>query len=108
MSGLSPLIEDKINKVFIKHESIEVAVLYGSRALGTNRENSDIDITLQGDIQFETLLKVENELEELLLPYKIDLSIYNNIQNKELIDHIKRVGKTFYTKIISGTRNYRK
>jgi hypothetical protein len=44
------------------------------------------------------LLKLNNELDDLLLPYEIDLSILNRIENNDLLDHIKRVGVTFYEK----------
>lgn len=98
MSGLSKVVEDKIKSVFERYINIETAVLYGSRAMGSNRENSDIDITIKGNIEFSELLKIESQLDELLLPYKIDLSVYNSLSNKELIDHINRAGKIFYKK----------
>jgi len=44
------------------------------------------------------LFKIENEIDDLLLPYKIDLSIYHKIENNQLVDHINRVGKVFYEK----------
>lgn len=42
------------------------------------------------------LLKIENELDDLLLPYKIDLSLYDQIDNEELKEHIRRAGQVFY------------
>ncbi len=42
------------------------------------------------------LFKIENELDDLLLPYKIDLSVFSDIENPELLGHIERVGKVFY------------
>ncbi len=42
------------------------------------------------------MLKIENELDDLLLPYKIDLSLFHVLDNAELIDHIRRVGVVFY------------
>jgi len=41
-------------------------------------------------------LKIENELDDLLLPYKIDLSVIGAIDNTELLEHIRRVGVVFY------------
>ena len=41
------------------------------------------------------LMQIENELDELLLPYKIDLSLMQKIESRELIDHIRRVGVVF-------------
>ena len=40
------------------------------------------------------------QLDDLLLPYKIDLSIYHKIENKEFVEHIDRVGINFYEKNI--------
>jgi uncharacterized protein len=38
------------------------------------------------------LLKIENEIDDLLLPYKVDLSLFHQIDNPSLIEHIQRVG----------------
>ena len=43
-------------------------------------------------------LRIENKLDDLLLPYKIDLSLMHEIKNVDLLDHIKRVGVVFYEK----------
>lgn len=97
--GLSESVLNQIKAVLKDHPEAEKCIIYGSRALGTQRPNSDIDLTLTGEnLNFSTLLKIENELDDLLLPYQIDLSIMSKIDNKNLIDHINRVGKTFYLK----------
>lgn len=80
-----------------KYPAIEKAILYGSRATGNYRPGSDIDLTLVGEkLNLTTLQKIENELDDLLLPYKIDLSLHKQIRNKELLEHIERVGKVFF------------
>ncbi len=90
---------NKINILFSKHQTISRVILYGSRAKGNYRTGSDIDLTIQGkNIDLTTLLEIETELDDLLLPYKIDLSLYNKIENRDLVDHINRVGITFYNK----------
>lgn len=99
MSGLSHKHIQSIHSVLRKHEAIEQAILYGSRAKGTYRNSSDIDLTLKGaDLNLSELFKIENELDDQLLPHTIDLSIYDHIQNPDLLDHINRVGKVFYEK----------
>ena len=50
------------------------------------------------DIDYSTLLKIETQLDDLLLPYKIDLSRFESITNNELIQHINRIGKIFFIK----------
>ena len=97
-SGLSANTIDKINAVFARYPSIEQAILYGSRAKGTFRNGSDIDLTLKGEnITHRELSRIENELDDLLLPYKIDLSLFRQIDNQNLIGHIERVGVVFYS-----------
>ncbi len=72
--GLKQETIDQINGVFAKYSQVEKAILYGSRTKGNERLNSDIDLTLKGkDIDLLRLLRIENELDDLLLSYKIDL-----------------------------------
>jgi len=39
---------------------------------------------------------MKNDLDDLLLPYIIDLSVQNDIKSDELLEHKKRVGISFY------------
>lgn len=76
---------------------VEQAVLYGSRAKGNYRPGSDIDLTLKGDrLTYQDLLDIELALDDLLMPWKIDLSLFAQIDNPALVEHIERVGKIFY------------
>lgn len=99
--GLSDSVVQKIQSVFSSFAGIEKAVLYGSRAMGTYREGSDIDITLKADLSFDQLLSIEKKLDDLMLPYTFDLSIYSKLSNKDFIKHIDRVGISFYTKEVA-------
>ena len=95
--GLTDEVLHKINEVFRRYPQVEQAILYGSRAMGRHRYNSDIDLTLLGPaLNLKTLFRIENELDDLLLPYMIDLSIFEHIDNPDLVDHIRRMGKVFY------------
>ncbi|GAB1855639.1 nucleotidyltransferase domain-containing protein [Flavobacteriaceae bacterium MHTCC 0001] len=97
--GLSNTSIEKILEVFRANSEIKEAIIFGSRAKGNYYEGSDIDITLKGEqLTFDKLLRVESQLEDKYLPYKFDLSIFKNINNKELIEHINRVGKIFYNR----------
>ena len=97
--GLSQKIIKEINTVFRKFEEVEKAVLYGSRAKGNYKPGSDIDITLKGEkLNLQLLNKIDIDLDDLLLPYMFDISIYDHISNNDLRDHIQRVGKVFYKK----------
>lgn len=96
--GLKEKTVQQICEVFAKYPQVEKAILYGSRAKGNYKNGSDIDLTLCGgaDLTINILYKILNELDDLLLPYTIDLSIFTQISNLELIEHIRRVGVTFY------------
>ena len=88
---------EKIRTVFAQHPEVEKVVLYGSRAKGNYKTGSDIDLTMYGEeINQSIVLKILDELDELLLPWMIDLSIYRQIDNGNLRDHIERVGIIFY------------
>ena len=100
MHGLSEKTVSSIQGVFTKHPEIKQAILYGSRAKGNYRNGSDIDLVLVGPaLDLSQLFKIELELDDLMLPYKIDLSAYHKIENTELIGHIDRVGVVFFERV---------
>ena len=94
--GLKESTITKINNIFSLYPSIDKVVLYGSRAKGNYRNGSDIDLTIFGEVTYSQLNQIETQLDDLLLPYTIDLSLFNQMDNVDLIDHINRVGKVFY------------
>ena len=97
--GLKDSTVEQIRSVLGHHPEVEEAILYGSRAKGNFKDGSDIDLTLRGvNLALRELNAIELELDDLLLPYEIDLSIYDQIENSELLDHIRRVGKVFYSR----------
>jgi len=97
MFGLkSPIIDTKTS-VFISHANVRKAIIYGSRAKGNYRFNSDIDLVLFGsNLNQKELLRIETELDDLLLIYTIDVSICQYIENQSLKKNINRIGKEFY------------
>lgn len=99
--GLKNETIQKICDVFTRYPQVEKAILYGSRAKGNFHNGSDIDLTLCGgpDLTFEVLQKMVIELDDLPIPYTIDLSILHDINNPDLVDHIRCVGVPFYNKL---------
>ena len=74
--GLPDTTVEKINAVFESFPEVKQAVLYGSRAKGNYKPGSDIDLTLHGSALTTFLFnEIVSKLDDLLLPYKIDLSI---------------------------------
>lgn len=97
--GLSERVIDQLQAVFQKSSKIDKVILYGSRAKGNYKPGSDIDLTVISEsLTLTELLALENAVDDLLLPYKVDLSLYSKIDNEELKEHIHRVGVEFYTK----------
>ena len=100
--GLKPEVIIQINQIFADYPEISKAILYGSRAKGNYKNGSDIDLTLISDrLNHRQLLQIQNQIDDLLLPYSIDLSIFSSIDNLHLIEHINRVGNTFYERTTS-------
>ncbi len=96
--GLKECVVERICAVLAKYPQVQKAVLYGSRAKGTFKNGSDIDLTLSGgeDLTLHVLYRIADELDDLLLPYTFDLSVLSHIRDPEVLEHIQRVGVTFY------------
>ena len=91
--GLSDETVSRIRRVLSGHPRVEKALLYGSRAKGTHRQGSDIDLTLQGEaLEHLDLAEIDAELDDLMMPYRIDLSLFADLSHPDLLDHIRRVG----------------
>ena len=108
MFGLSEETITVVQKVLSKFPKIEKAVIYGSRAEGTYKDGSDIDITLFGKELDNTLSALSVALNDLRLPYEFDLSIFENTDCPKVIDRINKFGKNFLqkTKVNLLCQNY--
>lgn len=97
--GLPDTAMAAIQLVLSAHPEVETAILYGSRALGRHRPASDIDLTLTGHaISNATLSRIDADLDDLLLPWVIDLSALTAITHPALLAHIQRAGVLLYQK----------
>lgn len=98
MYGLDDEEMKMMHDIFAQTVNIDKVILYGSRAKGTYKPFSDVDITLVGDqLTEEDLTDVMFRLEESSLPYFCDVSLFKNLSSPDLISHIRRMGKTIYT-----------
>jgi len=93
--GLSAKHRDLINKVLAKHSKVDRVVLFGSRAMGTFNATSDVDLALYGDLSMKDQAKISLEMDELSIPYKVDLVRMNTVTSTALLEHIKEFGKEF-------------
>jgi predicted nucleotidyltransferase len=92
--GLRADIIEKIVQTIKKNMKIQKIILFGSRAKETYKKGSDIDISIiSEDLNLKELNHIKVLLDDLMLPYKIDLLDYGRISNTDLKEHINRVGK---------------
>ncbi len=94
--GLSFKHRDSIQKVLAKHPKMDRVVLFGSRAMGTFNSTSDVDLALYGDLSMMDQARISMELDELSIPYKVDLVRMSTVTTTALLDHIKEYGEEFF------------
>lgn len=95
--GLSDSTISQVRTALQSIPAIERAIIYGSRARGDNRAGSDIDLTLDGNsLTRKDLYRLYNLLDDLLIPYRFDLSIRREIHNPALQYNIEHDGQVFY------------
>lgn len=98
--GLKDMEINALREVLSSVPEVDEAIIYGSRARGTNKVASDIDITLKGsDLTYLQLALLEAKIDDLYLPYFVDLSLFSMLRNKDLVESIEREGKVLYRKI---------
>jgi len=98
IAGIRAEEMDRLQSIFEGASAVVEVILYGSRAKGTHRPGSDIDLTLKGTaLTTGWLMDLAAKIDDLLLPYEVDLSIFDHIDNPDLIDHIQRIGKVVFS-----------
>lgn len=92
-TGLPEHALTALTRTLARHPEIEQVWLYGSRAMGRHRPTSDIDLCLQApSLGLQDLWQLETELDDLLLPWKLDMCVWHQLDHPDLKAHIQRVG----------------
>ena len=95
--GLSEEQLKEITETLASFDEIEAAILFGSRAIGTFKEASDIDIAIKGkNVDFSLASNIEGDFEESDLPFFFDIIAWPTITSKDLKKHIWNRGKVIY------------
>ena len=96
-TGLTRQQLELLQQIFKKHPAVQSVKLYGSRAKGTFHERSDVDLVVFGEgIDRFLIAELLLDLEDSNLPYSVDLHDYHELKNRELIEHIDRVGVVIF------------
>ena len=95
--GIPEVDSQQILELIHTHPHVEKVVLYGSRSLGRHRAGSDIDLCLESpSMKLGELLELGAQLDDLLLPWQIDLQLLHLIAHEGLIAHIERAGQLLW------------
>jgi predicted nucleotidyltransferase len=95
-TGLTETDISLIAAAIAQFPEIEDALIFGSRAKGSYKKASDVDLAVKGRyVSNETIKRLNFVLnEELPLPYFFDVVHYESLENQLLVEHIDRVGKS--------------
>ena len=92
VSGLNGYELGLLRAALAKSANLTRAWIFGSRAKGAAKVSSDIDIAVEG---LQTNLQVEalrDSLNDLPLPYAVDVQAVEDIKSVALREHIARCG----------------
>jgi predicted nucleotidyltransferase len=71
--------------------------IFGSRATGLARKNSDIDLVIYGDLDVKAERRLWTLLEDSDLPVSVDLVVYSRINSPLLKEQIDTVAAPLFT-----------
>jgi len=96
-------VPDKSLKLIVdligSYTEVEMAMVFGSRAMGNFKNGSDVDIALFGsEVTTKIAIDISASLNEKLpLPYHFDAIGYSSNQEESLKKHIDDFGKIMYS-----------
>ena len=97
--GLEVPVIENIISVLEQYPKVDKAFVFGSRAKGNYRPDSDIDLAIKGyEITTDDIIAISVDIETIGVTYKFDLIDYNSIKESALKEHIDRVGVEFYSR----------
>lgn len=95
--GLTERDMQALMDIFQKYPEVKSVYLFGSRAKGTFKQGSDIDLAVMNEgVSDKTLRTLKADFEESTLPYNVDIAYFAGIEHKELREHVNRVGIAIY------------
>ena len=91
MFGLSQNVYEQIIKI-VKNNNGYKFKIFGSRARGNYKNNSDIDLAVFENVEKHDKFKISNEIDLLDIAYTIDLVFVDKDTSQELLNSIEKEG----------------
>lgn len=93
-NGLTGNQQNTLLKILCSNPKVEAIWLFGSRAMGNYRANSDIDIALSGhQLTTDDIASITDQIEQTTIPYHVDILVTHRIKNSALLEHIEKYGQ---------------
>ena len=97
--GLTNRDIQTLQDILSRYSKVKKVFLFGSRATGNYQKGSDIDIAVMNEgVSDKTIRSIISDCEESTLPYFVDVINFPELSHPGLKDHIKKVGKLFYSR----------
>jgi predicted nucleotidyltransferase len=97
--GLTPRQVELIRGVLAPFAGrIDRVDLFGSRALGTHRPNSDVDMAIHGRLEEKDADRLWTLFHESALPISVDVKDYARLAHAPLREHVDRAARTLFTR----------
>lgn len=105
--GLSERDMRTIGGILRKYPDVRQVYLFGSRAKGSFKAGSDIDLAIMNDgIRENTIRDLQIDFEESSLPYFVDIVYFPTLAHPGLKEQILRVGVLFYERATEGRNTF--
>lgn len=86
-----------LHEILGRYPDAQSVYIFGSRAMGTHKFGSDIDLAVMNpDMSDATLRLLQAEFEESSLPYRVDILCVSEKLDNAVKEHIMRIGKIVY------------
>lgn len=101
--GLSEEIYIKLKEIVNKYNNYKFKI-FGSRARGDYKNNSDIDIAIEGNIDRKEKFNILDDFDKLDIPYTMDIVFIQDINKKEFLESIIKEGVNIWIDLIKENK----
>jgi uncharacterized protein len=96
--GIPGEAEQRLIQLLASQPQLQAVWLFGSRAMGRQRQGSDIDLCLEAPkLSHGERLRLMAAVDDLMLPWQVDLALRHELP-ADLEEHLQRVGRCLWNK----------